>query len=94
MVNSSPLDVRVRVPGVAQGEREAMAFVQRIVMQTVADVFQSQARSALSPIAVILSILGQLTHKCCSRQFVIVQRRWLSALLQAKLSGSLISALD
>ncbi|KAJ1361737.1 hypothetical protein KIN20_021069 [Parelaphostrongylus tenuis] len=57
---SSP-DVRARVPGVAPGEGKARAFVQRLVMQTVFDVFESQARSALLPDAIISSISGQLT---------------------------------
>ncbi|KAJ1361755.1 hypothetical protein KIN20_021090 [Parelaphostrongylus tenuis] len=36
MVYSSSPDVRARVPGVAPGEGEAGAFVQRLVMQTLA----------------------------------------------------------
>ncbi|KAJ1369380.1 hypothetical protein KIN20_030822 [Parelaphostrongylus tenuis] len=52
---------RARAPGVAPGEGEARAFVQRLVMQTVFDVLENQARSALLPDAIISSILGQLT---------------------------------
>ncbi|KAJ1365017.1 hypothetical protein KIN20_025223, partial [Parelaphostrongylus tenuis] len=36
-------------------------FVERLVMQTVFDVLESQARSALLPDAVISAILSQLT---------------------------------
>ncbi|KAJ1361734.1 hypothetical protein KIN20_021066 [Parelaphostrongylus tenuis] len=61
MVYSSSPDVRARVPGIAFGEGEARAFVQRLVMQTVFDVLESQARSALLPDAIISGILGQLT---------------------------------
>ncbi|KAJ1361747.1 hypothetical protein KIN20_037235 [Parelaphostrongylus tenuis] len=61
MVYSSSPDVRARVPGVAPGEGEARAFVQRLVMQTVFDVLENQARSALLPDAIISSILSQLT---------------------------------
>ncbi|KAJ1349627.1 hypothetical protein KIN20_005221 [Parelaphostrongylus tenuis] len=41
----------------------AQAFVERLVMQTVFDVLESQARSALLPETVISLILGQLTVK-------------------------------
>ncbi|KAJ1365420.1 hypothetical protein KIN20_025711 [Parelaphostrongylus tenuis] len=60
MVYSSSPGVRARVPGVAPGEGEARAFVQRLVLQTVFDVLESQARNALLPDAIISSILGQL----------------------------------
>ncbi|KAJ1361757.1 hypothetical protein KIN20_021092 [Parelaphostrongylus tenuis] len=63
MVYSSSPDVRTRVPGVAAGEGEARAFVQRLVMQTVFDVLESQARSALLPDPIISGILGQLAVK-------------------------------
>ncbi|KAJ1361252.1 hypothetical protein KIN20_020459 [Parelaphostrongylus tenuis] len=56
-------DVIARVPGIATSKERAQAFVERLVIQTVFDVLESQARSALLPDAVILAILGQLTAK-------------------------------
>ncbi|KAJ1361327.1 hypothetical protein KIN20_020544 [Parelaphostrongylus tenuis] len=50
-----------RVPGFAANREGAQGFVQRLVMQTVFDVLESQARSALLPDPVISTILGQLT---------------------------------
>ncbi|KAJ1361328.1 hypothetical protein KIN20_020545 [Parelaphostrongylus tenuis] len=50
-----------RVPGFAANREGAQSFVQRLVMQTVFDVLESQARSALLPDPVISTILGQLT---------------------------------
>ncbi|KAJ1360956.1 hypothetical protein KIN20_020091 [Parelaphostrongylus tenuis] len=49
------------VPRIARDKGGARAFVQRLVMQTVFDVFERQGRSALLPDAVILAILDQLT---------------------------------
>ncbi|KAJ1374279.1 hypothetical protein KIN20_036934 [Parelaphostrongylus tenuis] len=62
LYSSSP-DVRARVPGVAPSEVEARAFVKRLVMQTVFDGLESQARSALLPDAIISRILSQSTVK-------------------------------
>ncbi|KAJ1358844.1 hypothetical protein KIN20_017376 [Parelaphostrongylus tenuis] len=52
---------QARVPGIATSEASAKGFVQRLVMQTVFDVLEHQARSALLPDAIISAILGQLT---------------------------------
>ncbi|KAJ1367635.1 hypothetical protein KIN20_028585 [Parelaphostrongylus tenuis] len=46
------------MPAVKDG---AKAFVSRLVMQTIVDVLESQARSALLPDVVISAILGQLS---------------------------------
>ncbi|KAJ1358741.1 hypothetical protein KIN20_017241 [Parelaphostrongylus tenuis] len=51
----------VRVSGLPSDKGVAQAFVSRLVMQTVFDVLESQARSALLPDAVISTILSQLT---------------------------------
>ncbi|KAJ1347745.1 hypothetical protein KIN20_002889 [Parelaphostrongylus tenuis] len=56
MVYSEAIDVRAQVPGIAANAAGATGFVQRLVMQTVFDVLESQARSALLPDAVISSI--------------------------------------
>ncbi|KAJ1355771.1 hypothetical protein KIN20_013312 [Parelaphostrongylus tenuis] len=61
MVYSTAPDVQAQVPGIATSEAGAIGFVQRLVMQTVFDVLESQARSALLPDAVISAILNQLT---------------------------------
>ncbi|KAJ1353976.1 hypothetical protein KIN20_010837 [Parelaphostrongylus tenuis] len=53
--------VLAQVPGIATSEAGAKGFVERLVMQTVFDVLESQARSALLPDAVISAILSQLT---------------------------------
>ncbi|KAJ1369607.1 hypothetical protein KIN20_031096 [Parelaphostrongylus tenuis] len=50
----------VKVSGIPTSQAAAKAFVERLVMQTVFDVLESQARSALLPDAVISTILGQL----------------------------------
>ncbi|KAJ1354930.1 hypothetical protein KIN20_012027 [Parelaphostrongylus tenuis] len=50
-----------KVSGIATSEASAKGFVQRLVMQTVFDVLERQARSALLPDAIISAILGQLT---------------------------------
>ncbi|KAJ1353894.1 hypothetical protein KIN20_032388 [Parelaphostrongylus tenuis] len=60
MVYSSAANI-ASFPGVAPDEEAAKGFVQRLVMQTVFDVLESQARSALLPDALISSILGQLS---------------------------------
>ncbi|KAJ1373652.1 hypothetical protein KIN20_036121 [Parelaphostrongylus tenuis] len=59
MVYSTTPDVRV--PGIATSEAAAKGFVERLVMQTVLAVLESQARSALLPDAVTSAILSQLT---------------------------------
>ncbi|KAJ1348177.1 hypothetical protein KIN20_003422 [Parelaphostrongylus tenuis] len=61
MAYSSAADVQARVPGISPSEMAAQTFVNRLVMQTVFDVIECQARSALLPDAVISMILGQLT---------------------------------
>ncbi|KAJ1366115.1 hypothetical protein KIN20_026710 [Parelaphostrongylus tenuis] len=60
MVYSTAPSVRARFPGIAFSEEGAKAFVRRIVMQTVFDVLERQARSALLPDPAISAILGQL----------------------------------
>ncbi|KAJ1366860.1 hypothetical protein KIN20_027641 [Parelaphostrongylus tenuis] len=50
-----------RVSGFAASREGAQSFVQRLVMQTVFDVLESQARSAFLPDPVISAILDQLT---------------------------------
>ncbi|KAJ1366939.1 hypothetical protein KIN20_027741 [Parelaphostrongylus tenuis] len=50
-----------QVPGIAGNIGAARAFVQRLVMQTVFGVLESQARNALLPNAKISSILDQLS---------------------------------
>ncbi|KAJ1351473.1 hypothetical protein KIN20_007482 [Parelaphostrongylus tenuis] len=61
MVYSTGTDVQTRVPGIATSEAGARGFVERLVMQTVLDVLESQGRSALLPDTVISTILRQLT---------------------------------
>ncbi|KAJ1364868.1 hypothetical protein KIN20_025056 [Parelaphostrongylus tenuis] len=51
---------RARVSDIATSEAGARGFVTRLVMQTVFDVLELQARSALLPDAIILTILDQL----------------------------------
>ncbi|KAJ1361749.1 hypothetical protein KIN20_021083 [Parelaphostrongylus tenuis] len=63
MVYSSAPDVQAQVPGIASSEGGAQTFVSRLVMQTVFDVLERQARSALLPDAVISAILNQLEVK-------------------------------
>ncbi|KAJ1348457.1 hypothetical protein KIN20_003758 [Parelaphostrongylus tenuis] len=50
-----------RVPGIAKDRGGAQTFVQRLVMQTVFDVLERQARSAFLPDGITSAILGQLT---------------------------------
>ncbi|KAJ1356943.1 hypothetical protein KIN20_014929 [Parelaphostrongylus tenuis] len=61
MVYSTAVDASAQVPGIAANKGAARAFVQRLVLQTVLDVLESQGRSALLPDAIILSILSQLS---------------------------------
>ncbi|KAJ1368267.1 hypothetical protein KIN20_029359 [Parelaphostrongylus tenuis] len=63
MAYTDMTDVIARVPGIATSRERAQAFVERLVMQTVFDVLESEARSALLPDAVISAILGQLSVK-------------------------------
>ncbi|KAJ1374973.1 hypothetical protein KIN20_038191 [Parelaphostrongylus tenuis] len=63
MVYTEEPTVSARVPGVATSEAGAKAFVERLVMQTVFDVLESQGRKALLPDAVIATILDQLSVK-------------------------------
>ncbi|KAJ1350548.1 hypothetical protein KIN20_006356 [Parelaphostrongylus tenuis] len=56
-------NVLARVPGIATSEAGAKASVERLVMQTVFDVLESQGRNALLPDAVIATILSQLSVK-------------------------------
>ncbi|KAJ1368909.1 hypothetical protein KIN20_030267 [Parelaphostrongylus tenuis] len=61
MVYSRVADVRTRISGIGISEAGARGFVERIVMQTLFDVLERQARSALLPDAIITAILSQLT---------------------------------
>ncbi|KAJ1348405.1 hypothetical protein KIN20_003699 [Parelaphostrongylus tenuis] len=61
MAYSDKPDVSAQVPGIATTRDGAKAFVSRLVMQTIADVLESQARSALLPDVVISAILDQLS---------------------------------
>ncbi|KAJ1363460.1 hypothetical protein KIN20_023333 [Parelaphostrongylus tenuis] len=61
MAYAGKSEVSAQVPGIASDKQGAQAFVLRLVMQTVFDVLERQARSALLPDALILSILSQLT---------------------------------
>ncbi|KAJ1362056.1 hypothetical protein KIN20_021468 [Parelaphostrongylus tenuis] len=61
MAYSDNPEVSAQVPGIATTRDGAKAFVSRLVMQTIVDVLESQARSALLPDAVISAILGQLS---------------------------------
>ncbi|KAJ1360278.1 hypothetical protein KIN20_019205 [Parelaphostrongylus tenuis] len=63
MAYTDMADAFARVPGIATSRKRALAFVERLVMQTVFDVLESQARSALLPDALISAILGQLSVK-------------------------------
>ncbi|KAJ1350514.1 hypothetical protein KIN20_006315 [Parelaphostrongylus tenuis] len=61
MVYSSAPTIQARFPGIAPNEAAARGFVQLLVMQTIFDVLERQARSALLPDAVISAILGQVS---------------------------------
>ncbi|KAJ1360683.1 hypothetical protein KIN20_019712 [Parelaphostrongylus tenuis] len=60
MAYSTAPDVQAQFPGIASSEGGAQAIVQRLVMQTVFAVLESQARNALVPDAIISTILNQL----------------------------------
>ncbi|KAJ1360456.1 hypothetical protein KIN20_019428 [Parelaphostrongylus tenuis] len=60
MVYSTAPNIKAQVPGISSSEGAVQAFVHRLVMQTVFDVLEEQARSALLPDAVISDISGQL----------------------------------
>ncbi|KAJ1371799.1 hypothetical protein KIN20_033810 [Parelaphostrongylus tenuis] len=61
MAYTTAPDVLAQVPGIATSEAGAKGYAERLVMQTVFDVLESQARSALLSDAVISAILSQLT---------------------------------
>ncbi|KAJ1351402.1 hypothetical protein KIN20_007398 [Parelaphostrongylus tenuis] len=61
MAYTEMLMISAQVSGITASKGAARAFVQRLMMQTVFDVLESQARSALLPDAVISGILSQLT---------------------------------
>ncbi|KAJ1367256.1 hypothetical protein KIN20_028129 [Parelaphostrongylus tenuis] len=60
MVYSIAIEVQAQVPGIATTEAGARGFVERLVMQTVFDVLESQGRNALLPNTVISAVLDQL----------------------------------
>ncbi|KAJ1359696.1 hypothetical protein KIN20_018480 [Parelaphostrongylus tenuis] len=61
MVYTEDAAIRAQLSNIASSRGAAQALVNRLVIQTVLDVLESQGRSALLPDAVISSILGQLT---------------------------------
>ncbi|KAJ1348014.1 hypothetical protein KIN20_003222 [Parelaphostrongylus tenuis] len=61
MVYSSDANIRVKASGIAASKEAVQTFVSRLLMQTVFDVLEQQARNALLPDAIIANILGQLT---------------------------------
>ncbi|KAJ1373648.1 hypothetical protein KIN20_036116 [Parelaphostrongylus tenuis] len=61
MAYSTVPSVQAVIPGIATSVAGATGFVQRLVMQAVYDVLESQARSAFLSDAVISTILNQLT---------------------------------
>ncbi|KAJ1366310.1 hypothetical protein KIN20_026941 [Parelaphostrongylus tenuis] len=61
MVYTGDSGVSAQVPGIARDIGSVRTFVQRLVMRTVFDVLEHQARSALIPDSIILTILGQPT---------------------------------
>ncbi|KAJ1350198.1 hypothetical protein KIN20_005932 [Parelaphostrongylus tenuis] len=63
MAYTNALVVSARVGSIATEKGRAQALVERLVMQTVLDVLERQARIALLPDAAISSILSQLTVK-------------------------------
>ncbi|KAJ1369938.1 hypothetical protein KIN20_031552 [Parelaphostrongylus tenuis] len=66
-----------------------IGFVERLVMQTVFDVLESQARSALLPDAVISAILSQLTVTInytpleCPNTTNVIMASWSRAMWQS-----------
>ncbi|KAJ1361094.1 hypothetical protein KIN20_020271 [Parelaphostrongylus tenuis] len=76
MAYSDKPEVSAQVPGIATTRDGANAFVSRLVMQTIVDVLESQARSALLPDVVTSAILGQLsvrvTYEPLSCQMVVL----------------------
>ncbi|KAJ1368934.1 hypothetical protein KIN20_030299 [Parelaphostrongylus tenuis] len=63
MVYTTKVNVRARASGISTSEGVARAFVHRLVMQTVFDVLEAQARAALLPNFVTAAILAQLDVK-------------------------------
>ncbi|KAJ1367762.1 hypothetical protein KIN20_028747, partial [Parelaphostrongylus tenuis] len=61
MVHTGDTALRALLSNIASSRGAVQALVNRLVMQTVFDVLESQGRSALLPDAVISSILSQLT---------------------------------
>ncbi|KAJ1348386.1 hypothetical protein KIN20_003680 [Parelaphostrongylus tenuis] len=61
MVYTGNTGESARAPGIAKDKGGAQIFVQRLVMQTVFDVLERQARSAFLSDAVTSAILDQLT---------------------------------
>ncbi|KAJ1359149.1 hypothetical protein KIN20_017806 [Parelaphostrongylus tenuis] len=61
MVYSRDAAIRAQLSNIASSRGAAQASVNRLVVQTVFDVLESQGRGALLPDAVISAILGQLT---------------------------------
>ncbi|KAJ1370171.1 hypothetical protein KIN20_031841 [Parelaphostrongylus tenuis] len=61
MVHTGDAAIRAQLSNIANSRGAVQALVNRLVMQTVFDVLESQGRSALLSDAVISSILSQLT---------------------------------
>ncbi|KAJ1359515.1 hypothetical protein KIN20_018273 [Parelaphostrongylus tenuis] len=62
MAYSTATSVQAIVPGIAISETGSTGFVQRLIMQAVYDVPESQARSAFLSDAVISTTLNQLIN--------------------------------
>ncbi|KAJ1373862.1 hypothetical protein KIN20_036391 [Parelaphostrongylus tenuis] len=61
MVYSTAAGVQAWVPNIASTREGVKGFITRLVMQTVLNVLESQARSVLLPGPVFSAILSQLT---------------------------------
>ncbi|KAJ1361649.1 hypothetical protein KIN20_020944 [Parelaphostrongylus tenuis] len=80
--------VSAQVPGIATSKGGAQAFVHRLVMKTVFDVLENQARSSLLPDAVISTIFGQLSVTItyeplqCQKITNIIMANWSKTMWQ------------
>ncbi|KAJ1367322.1 hypothetical protein KIN20_028216 [Parelaphostrongylus tenuis] len=61
MVYSTSPDVSARVPGISNSQGSASSLVSRLIMQSINDVLEEQARRAGLPDAISSMILNQLT---------------------------------
>ncbi|KAJ1348664.1 hypothetical protein KIN20_004016 [Parelaphostrongylus tenuis] len=79
MVYTRNPTVSTRFSGICNSEAGAQGFVHRLVMQTVFEVLERQARSALLPDAIISTILDQL-HVMTSN---IIKANWSRTIWQS-----------